>query len=108
MARAEKTLRALKFLIAGDPIQQPLADFADQLLAELEGDSTSADGRRKFLDDTLARAEKLAADGKTAEARAICQSLIELYADDPLAASQVAAARVRLEEGAVRANSTKE
>lgn len=96
--RAEKTLRALKALIAGDPEQQALADFADQLLAELNGDSSASEARKKFLDASLARAEKFAAEGKAAEARAGCQSLIELYADDPLAASHVRTARALLEK----------
>ena len=81
--RATQTVQAVKSLLAGDPEQAKLYDLCDRLLVEMQSDDKESDERYTWVKEALVRAGKLAAAGKTAEARVIWQSITQLYGQDP-------------------------
>lgn len=97
VARAERTLLALKRLVESDPKFETVCRLADSLLGELNSGISPAD-RDSFRKESLLRAEALDNEGKKGEARGIWKSIIELYEADPHAAQDVDTARKRLSE----------
>lgn len=99
-ARAVQTVNSVKLLLAGDPEQSKLYDLCDRLLAELQPAAGESDERFGWLKGALSRADKLAAEGQNAAARAIWSSVIQLYEQDPSASTYVTQARQALAQKA--------
>jgi hypothetical protein len=68
----------------------------DKLLADLRARSDQHPRNLSFIGDALDRADRLAADGKSNEARDIWNGVVALYADEPSAAIEVERARRNL------------
>jgi serine/threonine-protein kinase len=101
-ARAERTLRALRALLTGNEGEARTYEFAGQLLEELQQERGDTRIRDQFLADALGRADRLSADGRTAEAREIWQGIVDLYGDDPGVEAAVSRATVALNGGTVK------
>src|SRR5690606_12987819 len=71
LARAERTLVALVTLLDGREEYAAVERAAEELLAELRTERTGDAAHDSFLNESLKRAEALAADGQRAEARDI-------------------------------------
>jgi hypothetical protein len=95
-ARAERRLTALRALLAGNEAESKVYEAAGRLLDDLRHERGDGADRDKLLHESLDRAAKLAAEGKSAEARSIWQGIIDLYSDDPAAVEFVDQARDRL------------
>jgi serine/threonine protein kinase len=89
-AAAERTLSAFVVLL---PEGSPERERIEKLLAELRARVIEHPRDLSFVADALDRADKLAAEGKPEEARAIWSGVIALYADDPRAAEDVTRAQ---------------
>lgn len=96
-AQAERKLRALIAMTDGQPELRDVHSKATQLLNVLMDERTQR-AASNWLPTALARASKLASDGKPDEARAVWSAIIELYADDPSVEEQVAKARSDLQK----------
>lgn len=90
---AERTLSAFAVLL---PAESPERERVDKLLAELHARTDHHPRNLSFIGDALDRADRLAADGKSTEARDIWNGVVALYADDPSAAADVERARRNL------------
>jgi hypothetical protein len=101
-ARAEQTLLALRALLTGAEGEVKTYEFAGPLLEELQRERGDTSDRDRFLADSLDRADRLSADGRTAEAREIWKGIIDLYEDDPGGAAAVARARIALNPGGAK------
>jgi hypothetical protein len=95
-AQAERKLRALIAMTEGQTELRDVHSKATQLLNVLLDERTQR--TLNWLPTALSRADKLAAEGKRDEATALWKAIIELYAEDPSAAEQVAQARNHLQE----------
>jgi hypothetical protein len=89
-AGAEKTLSSFAALL---PTDSPERARVEKLLDDLHARREKHPRDLSFLAEALNRADKLAAEGKTAEAREIWNGVIALYGDDPRAAADVERAR---------------
>jgi serine/threonine-protein kinase len=98
LPRAERTLAALKAILAGDDNQTDVYDMTGRLLDEVRGQIRQTDDRDGLMSAALERATERAQNGATAEAREIWSGLVELYGDDPSAVSLVQQAREGLEK----------
>jgi serine/threonine-protein kinase len=98
LARAERTLSALRALLSGDEKQSKMYDYAGALLDELHRERAKSEDRAGLLESSLARATALVDDGKIDQAREIWGGILELYADDPEADDAVRAARAAIEK----------
>jgi L-alanine-DL-glutamate epimerase-like enolase superfamily enzyme len=78
------------------PTPEATYELAGRLLEEVRKERGSAPDRDRLLRESLARADKLAEEGKPAEAREIWKGLISLYADEPGADRFVEQAREAL------------
>ena len=94
-SRAVRLLKSLVTLTAGQTTYSQIHDIAEKRLAELQSQATTANATA-LIDAAVTRAKKLESEGKQAEAIAIWQSIIDLYANDPSAKKQVATARAHL------------
>lgn len=93
LAQEERILSALRTLIVDDAQQAKLRDKLDERLAELHKVRSQSSGDYPLLRANLDRASALHADGKTAEAIIVLESVIELYGSDPQAAELISKAR---------------
>jgi hypothetical protein len=93
MAGAERTLSSFAALL---PDQSPERERVEKLLTDLRARRDEHPRDLSFIAEALERADKLAAAGKSAEARDIWRSVVALYADDPHAAADVEKARRHL------------
>jgi len=93
VAGAERTLSAFAALL---PAESPERNRVENLLSELRARNEKHPRDLSFLVAALDRADKLAAEGKTSEAREIWNGAIALYADDPRASADVERARRNL------------
>jgi serine/threonine-protein kinase len=98
LPRAEKTLTALKAVLAGDENQTNVYEMTGRLLDEVRGQLRQADDRDGLMSAALERAAERDRNGATAEAREIWSGLVELYGEDPSAAPLVEQAREGLEK----------
>ncbi|MGQ0634265.1 MAG: serine/threonine-protein kinase [Planctomycetaceae bacterium] len=96
VARAERILVALQAFLSASDEHAKVRDLASRLLDELRTQQPEANSRHELLQQALARAKRLAAEGKSDEARAIWSGLIELYGEDAEAAEFVSEARAAL------------
>ncbi len=96
VAGAEHTLSAFASLL---PPESDERTRIEKLLADLRSRTAKNPRGLSFLSEALERADKLAAESKTAEARDIWGGIVGLYADDPRAASEVQQARRNLAAG---------
>ncbi len=100
IGRATQTVNAVKLLLAGDPEQSKLYDLCDRLLVELQPAAGESEERFGWLLAAMKRADKLAAEGQAAAARAIWTSVIQLYEQDPGAQKYVTQAQQALAQKA--------
>jgi serine/threonine protein kinase len=96
VAKAQKTALAVKALLEGDAGQTKLYDLCHQLLQELQPDETAAAERLMWLKSATDRATRLTADQNPEAARSIWESIVQLYGQDPAAASYVKQAQEAL------------
>jgi len=96
-ARAEQILTALDAILADDPSRTHLHELTAQLLAETRKQLAAGEDRDQLLNEALARARKLTAEGHVDKARQILTGIVDLYADDASAAEFVKQAREALE-----------
>jgi hypothetical protein len=99
LGMAEKKLAALQALLAGDPERTKYYLLVSRHLERLRKEQGATVDRFGLIDASLARAEKLAKTGKTAESRAIWQGIIDLYEDESAAEPYVKKARNALQRG---------
>jgi serine/threonine-protein kinase len=92
-AGAERTLSAFSALL---PAESSERARVEKLLADLRVRNEKHPRDLTFLAEALDRADTLAAEGKTSEAREIWDGVILLYGDDPRTAADVARARRNL------------
>jgi serine/threonine-protein kinase len=90
---AERTLSAFAVLL---PPESPERVRIDKLLADLRARSDQHPRNLSFIGDALDRADRLAAEGKSNEARDVWNGVVGLYADDPSASIDVERARRNL------------
>lgn len=95
-ARAERILNALTTLTAGKDDQKDIRKLATDLLKELRSRRTQLLEKSKLLESNLARADRLAKNGKPDEARKIWQAIVDVWGEDPTAVDQVKRAREML------------
>ena len=95
-ARAERILNALTTLTAGKDDQKDIRKLATDLLKELRSRRTRLLEKSKLLESNLARADRLAKNGKPDEARKIWQAIVDVWGEDPTAVDQVKRAREML------------
>jgi hypothetical protein len=93
VAGAERTLSAFVALL---PAESPERNRVENLLSELRARNEKHPRDLSFLVAALDRADKLAAEGKTSEAREIWNGAIAIYTDDPRAGADVERARRNL------------
>jgi serine/threonine-protein kinase len=96
---AERTLEAMENLLTGDAAQERWLRVTRQLLTDVRAQQVSrreAGADYALLRNSLDRAAQLDADGQTDAARAIWQSAIDLYHEDPGAAALLDEAHRRL------------
>jgi len=93
VAGAERTLSAFAALL---PVESPERNRVENLLSELRARNEKHPRDLSLLVAALDRADKLAAEGKTSEAREIWNGAIAIYADDPRAEADVERARRNL------------
>jgi hypothetical protein len=101
LGAAEQTLLSLETLLADDADSERWRKVTLTLLEQVRERQLSvegSDGRYGLLTDALERANQLASEGKLSEAREIWRSALDLYDDDPGAASWLEEARRRLAE----------
>ena len=91
-AEARRVLLGLTRLTAGDPQEADLHALAADLLKELN-DKTIGPDQYSLVKRSLVRAAELQQGGKPEQARALWQSIIDLYLSDPDAATFVEQAR---------------
>jgi hypothetical protein len=96
VVKAQKTAHAVKALLEGDTELAKLYDLAQQLLQELQSDEPAGSERLKWLKSATKRAVKLTAAKNTEAARVIWESIVQLYGQDPAAASYVQQAQEAL------------
>ncbi len=110
LAAAEQTLQSLSTLLAGHPDEQQWRRVTDEFLRQVreqQANPEQASSRYALLEAALARAASMQKEGRTEEAAAIWRSTLDLYDDDPGAASLLEQARRQLEEsGASQPNRT--
>lgn len=106
-AGAERTLSALVAILEGNSQYDAERKLADELLQELRDRRSDQHPDRTFLDDALARADALAAAGKSEEATKIWNGVVDLYHNDPQAAEEVARARRKLTEPKAQTSAAK-
>lgn len=97
LGRAERTLEALRALLAGDDQQVKLYELAGQILEEVRKQRAQTADRDSMLKGALERAAAYAEAGSIAAAREIWSSILELYADNPTAAEFVKQAKEGME-----------
>lgn len=85
---ARQVLQGLVQLTDGDAQAEDLHALASDLLNELNNKSISPD-QYILVKRSLARADDLQKEGKKEEARALRQTVVDLYSSDPLAATFV-------------------
>jgi serine/threonine-protein kinase len=98
LPRAERTLTALKAILAGDDQQTRLYEMTGRLLEEVHGQLQKTDDRDSLLKAALDRAAERLKNGAPDEAREIWSGIVDLYGDDPGAAEFVRQAREGLEQ----------
>ena len=91
--RAERILRNLKVLTDDDKDQQAVNALATQLLQDIRNERTTQHRKSKLAKSAFAAAARHLAAGKIDAARAIWQSIIDLYGDNPAARAEVQQAR---------------
>ena len=91
-AEAKQVLLGLSRITDGDPEEVDLHALAVDLLAELNDKSIGAEAY-SLVKRSLERAATWHQDGKTEQARALWQSVVDLYSSDPDAATFVEQAR---------------
>lgn len=94
--RAITILSSLESLLSDEGDEQKLKAKVRLRLKLLEKATTAETGQGDFLKLSLDRARQAVADKQPQEARKICQSIINLYADDPDAAEAVQEAQAIL------------
>lgn len=99
-AQAIATLNALAVLIEKDPAQAKLAERVREIIEHLQQRSLPQDERFDLLRASMERLNSLDAAEDAAEVRRLCESIIQLYSNDPDAADFVAEARRILERTA--------
>ena len=87
-AESKQVLLGLSRLTEGDKDAADLHALAQDLLSELN-DKTLGEEAYSLVKRSLERAAALHQDGKTEQARALWQSIVDLYASDPDAATFV-------------------
>jgi serine/threonine protein kinase len=92
-ASAERTLSDLAAILADNPQFEAERKVAQDSLDELRRQGSEQPADLSFVSSALDRAEGLAKEGKTEEAKRICQGIINLYANDPQAAPLVERAK---------------
>ena len=103
LAAAEETLLALVALLGDDPAHDYWRRVSQQFLRDLRErprEGNDDEDPYALLTAARARADALAKENRTDEARAIWEGVIRLYETDPGAADQVAFARQRLIQSA--------
>jgi hypothetical protein len=90
--RAITILSSLEALLSGEGDEQKLKTKVRTRLKLLEKATAAEQGQDDFLKLALDRARQAVADMHPQEARKICQSIVNLYADDPDAEEAVKAA----------------
>lgn len=91
-AEAKQVLTGLVRLTEGDTDAADLHALANDLLQELNNKTISPE-RYSLVKRALTRAEELRAGGKADEARSLLQTVVDIYASDPEAATFVEQAR---------------
>ena len=91
-AEAKQVLLGLSRLTEGDPDAADLHALAKDLLSELNDKTIGAEAY-SLVKRSLERAATLSKEGQTEQARALWQSVVDLYASDPDAATFVEQAR---------------
>lgn len=91
-AEAKQVLIGLVRLTEGDDDAADLHALATDLLKELN-DKTIGPEQYSLVKRALSRAEELSAEGKADEARTLLQTIVDVYATDPDAATFVEQAR---------------
>ena len=91
-AEAKQILIGLVRLTEGDDDAADLHALATDLLKELN-DKTIGPEQYNLVKRALSRVEELRADGKSDEARSLLQTIVDVYATDPEAATFVEQAR---------------
>ena len=94
-AEAKQVLVGLVRLTEGDDDAADLHALATDLLKELNDKAISPE-QYSLVQRALTRADELRAEGKADEARELLQAIVEIYANDPDAATFVEQARRRL------------
>lgn len=97
LVRAERILTGLTALLGDDAEQQKMREHAEQLLNQITKQRGENGARNSFVEQSAERARKLTRDGRAADARAVWQAIIAIYADDQQAAAIVSEARAALE-----------
>jgi hypothetical protein len=103
VAVAEEMLAALAALLGDDPEHDYWRRVTQQLLRDLReqpGETGEEEDPYALLTAAMARADALAGQDQSAEARSVWEGVIRLYESDPGAADQVALARQRLMDSA--------
>jgi serine/threonine protein kinase len=100
---AERTLTSLLALLAGSAEFEPEQKLVEQTLNELRSRAAGQPADLSFVDAALDRADGLAKEGKRDEAVGIWQGIVDLYKNDPAAASLVERARRELAIGPQKA-----
>jgi hypothetical protein len=95
-AGAERTLSDLAAILAENPQFEAERNVVQDSLDEFHRRTTEKPADLEFVSAALDRAEGLAKEGKTDEARRICQGIVNLYANDPQAAPFVERANRQL------------
>ncbi len=83
LGREERILTALRTLIGSDDEQSKTLEKIDERLTELRKVRSQTSGEFPLVRSSLERASSLHAEGKTNEALAVLDSLLELYGTDP-------------------------
>lgn len=96
--RAERILTAVVALTADSEKQKAIHAIARRMLADVRAERGRLQARSTLLADSMQRAEQLLHDGKTAEAKTIWRSVIDLYGENASAGEEVARARRLLRE----------
>jgi len=98
VARAERILTALCTLLADQPQHRAELEHAQKQLEALQASRATQSDDVTLLQQAVSRATTLADRGHAVEARALCESILELYGSDPAARRSVESVRRVLEQ----------
>ncbi|MEZ6092276.1 MAG: serine/threonine-protein kinase [Pirellulaceae bacterium] len=85
-------------LDADDEKSRPFVNLAKRQIQVIQQGGSQSDERAAMIEERLAEADQLAADGQPIEARKIWYSIVELYANNQEMQRQVAVAQDRLRD----------